>query len=83
MLLNRVWGYIILLTVLFLLFQSVFWLAQFPMDAIDWSFSKMNGWLGTTLPEAWWSDLLVNGILAGGIKAYGAFFMEIINRVVE
>ncbi len=35
------------------------------MDAIDWSFSKMNGWLGTVLPEAWWSDLLVNGILAG------------------
>ncbi len=64
-LLDRVWGYIILLSVLFLLFQSVFWLAQFPMDAIDWSFSRMNGWLGTTLPEAWWSDLLVNGILAG------------------
>src|SRR6202035_2334285 len=64
-LLHRRWGYLILLVVLFLLFQSVFWLAQFPMDAIDWSFSHMNGWLGTVLPEAWWSDLLVNGILAG------------------
>jgi ferrous iron transport protein B len=64
-LLHRRWGYLILLVVLFLLFQSVFWLAQFPMDAIDWSFSHMNGWLGTVLPEVWWSDLLVNGILAG------------------
>lgn len=64
-LLHRVWGYLILLVVLFLLFQSVFWLAQFPMDAIDWSFSHMNGWLGTVLPEVWWSDLLVNGLLAG------------------
>ncbi|HEV3252115.1 MAG TPA: ferrous iron transport protein B [Puia sp.] len=64
-LLDRSWGYLILLAVLFLLFQSVFWLAQFPMDAIDWSFSHMNGWLGTLLPDVWWSDLLVNGILAG------------------
>jgi len=63
--LDRTWGYIILLGVLFLLFQSVFWMAQFPMDAIDWSFSKLGGWLGHVLPEAWWSDLAVNGLLAG------------------
>ena len=65
MLLHRVWGYLILLVVLFLLFQSIFWLAQYPMDVIDWSFSKMSGWLNGALPEAWWSDLLVNGLIAG------------------
>jgi ferrous iron transport protein B len=64
-LLNRTWGYIILIAVLFLLFQSVFWLAQFPMDAIDWTFSQFSSRLGGILPQAWWSDLLVNGILAG------------------
>ena len=63
--LDRTWGYIILLVVLFLLFQSVFWLAQFPMDAIDWTFSQVGGWLGQHLPVAWWSNLLVNGLLAG------------------
>ena len=63
--LDRTWGYIILLVVLFLLFQSVFWLAQFPMDGIDWTFSKLGGWLGQHLPTAWWSNLLVNGVLAG------------------
>lgn len=63
--LDRTWGYIILLGVLFLLFQSVFWIAQYPMDAIDWSFSQLGGWLGHLLPEAWWSDLLINGLLAG------------------
>jgi len=63
--LDRTWGYIILLGVLFLLFQSVFWIAQYPMDAIDWTFSRLGGWLGHLLPEAWWSDLLVNGLLAG------------------
>jgi ferrous iron transport protein B len=63
--LDRTWGYIILLGVLFLLFQSVFWIAQYPMDAIDWSFSRLGSWLGHLLPEAWWSNLLVNGVLAG------------------
>ncbi len=64
-LLHRSWGYIILLTVLFLLFQSVFWIAQYPMDAIEWGFGKISGWLGGALPEAWWSDLLINGVIAG------------------
>jgi len=63
--LDRTWGYIILLAVLFLLFQSVFWIAQFPMDGIDWTFSHLGSWVGRLLPEAWWSDLLVNGLLAG------------------
>ncbi len=64
-LLHRRWGYVILLVVLFLLFQSVFWLAQFPMDGIDWTFSQLMGWLGNILPEGWFSNLLVNGLLAG------------------
>lgn len=63
--LHRIWGYLILLAVLFLLFQSIFWLAQYPMDGIDWGFSKLSGWLNATLPQAWWSDLLVNGLIAG------------------
>ena len=64
-LLHRYWGYIILIAVLFLLFQSVFWVAQYPMDAIEWTFGKMGGFLGENLPQAWWSDLLINGVLAG------------------
>jgi ferrous iron transport protein B len=64
-LLHRKWGYVILLVVLFLLFQSVFWLAEYPMQLIEWSFAALGSSLGKILPEAWWSDLLVNGILAG------------------
>ncbi|TKK71568.1 ferrous iron transport protein B [Ilyomonas limi] len=64
-LLHRVWGYTILLAVLFLLFQSIFWLAQYPMEFIDWSFTKLNSALSDVLPQAWWSDLLTNGVLAG------------------
>ncbi|HYJ65896.1 MAG TPA: ferrous iron transport protein B, partial [Parafilimonas sp.] len=64
-LLHRVWGYVILLSVLFLLFQSIFSLAQYPMNGIDWSFSQLSGWLNSVLPAMWWSDLLVNGLIAG------------------
>jgi ferrous iron transport protein B len=64
-LLHRVWGYAILLMVLFLLFQSVFWLAQFPMDGLDWSFTRMSSWVSAQLPDGWFRDLLVNGLLAG------------------
>lgn len=64
-LLHRVWGYFILLFVLFLLFQSIFWLAQYPMNFIDWGFSEFTGFLSSVLPAAWWSNLLVNGLIAG------------------
>jgi ferrous iron transport protein B len=64
-LLHRWWGYIILVTVLFLLFQSVFWAAQYPMDGIEWIFGQLGGWLTNNLPQVWWSDLLINGVVAG------------------
>jgi ferrous iron transport protein B len=64
-LLHRRWGYLILLMVLFLLFQSIFWLAQYPMHWIDLAFTKLNSSLSGILPGAWWSDLLLNGVLAG------------------
>lgn len=65
LLLHRRWGYLILVFVLFLLFQSIFWLAQYPMDAIDWGFGEASQWLGANLPDNRWTDLLLNGILAG------------------
>jgi ferrous iron transport protein B len=64
-LLHRTGGYLILVAVLFLLFQSIFWLAQYPMNAIDWTFAQISAALANTLPAAWWSDLLINGVVAG------------------
>jgi ferrous iron transport protein B len=64
-LLHRRWGYIILLAVLFLLFQSVFWVAKYPMDGIEWIFGEFGGMLSNHLPVTWWSDLLINGVVAG------------------
>lgn len=64
-LLHRVWGYLILLGVLAVLFQSIFWLAQYPMDAIEWIFGEMSSWMAGVLPQNWFGDLIVNGLVAG------------------
>lgn len=64
-LLHKVWGYLIMLVVLFFLFQSVFWVAEYPMTAIEWMFGELGGWLSSVLSETWFSNLLINGILAG------------------
>ncbi len=64
-LLHRKWGYVIMLAVLFLLFQSIFWLAQYPMNAIDWLFTSISSWLTENMAANWFTDLLTNGIVAG------------------
>src|SRR5690606_30632958 len=64
-LLHRVWGYVILLGVLFLLFQSVFWISTYPMDMIEWSFGALSGWFTDVLPQNAITDLFINGIVAG------------------
>ena len=64
-LLHRIWGYVIMFGVLFFIFQSIFWAAEYPMNAIEWFFGRLGNWLGTVLQESWFSNLMINGILAG------------------
>ncbi|MEY3188401.1 MAG: ferrous iron transport protein, partial [Bacteroidota bacterium] len=35
------------------------------MDGIEWIFTNLTSYLNTVLPNVWWEDLLVNGLLAG------------------
>jgi len=35
------------------------------MNAIEWAFGEMGRWLSSVLQESWFSNLLVNGIIAG------------------
>lgn len=64
-LLHKFWGNIILLFVLLLMFQAIFWLATYPMDWIETAFAAAGGWLEATMPETWWADLIANGLWAG------------------
>lgn len=62
---HQVAGPLILMGVFFLIFQAVYAWATWPMDLID----AGMGWLmeasRTALPAGWWTDLLVDGLLAG------------------
>lgn len=75
-LLHPLWGNIILLLVLFIMFQSIFWLAAYPMDWVEQGFSWVSSWLGDIIPDNWLKDLLINGILAG-ISGVAVFIPQI------
>ena len=63
--LHRRWGYLIMGVVLFLLFQSVFWVAEYPMNAIESGVGMLGGWLSSVIPAGWFADLMIDGVLAG------------------
>lgn len=62
---HRIWGYVAFLIILFLIFQTIFFLAAYPMDWIETLFVYLTTWATQTLPAGELTDLLVNGILAG------------------
>jgi ferrous iron transport protein B len=62
---HPVWGYVILFFVLFVVFQGIFFLADYPMKWIEESFSFLMNRTADVLPEGKLSELFVNGILAG------------------
>jgi len=64
-LLHRVWGYVIMFIVLFLLFQGVFFVAEYPMNEIEWIFSVVNVYLTNYLPQNTFTNILTNGLIAG------------------
>lgn len=75
-LLHPVYGNLILLAVLLLLFQSIFWLAEYPMTWVEEGFSRVSGMLDNAMPEGWFKDLLINGVLAG-ISGIAVFVPQI------
>ncbi len=62
---HKFWGYFIFFLVLFLIFQSVFALAQIPMDAIDRGFADLSTFLNKRLPEGPLFELISSGIVPG------------------
>ena len=63
--LHPVLGPLLLVVVLFLMFQAVFAWATVPMDAIKDATAWLGASLGPLLPEGWIRSLVVDGIIAG------------------
>ena len=63
--LHPVWGMLVLVSLLFLMFQAVFSWAQVPMDAIKDGMDALGVAVRSTLPDGVLQSLLVDGVLAG------------------
>lgn len=63
--LHPVWGTLLLLATLFLMFQAVFAWAIVPMDAIKAGTAWVGAAATSALPDIWLRSLLVDGIIAG------------------
>jgi ferrous iron transport protein B len=63
--LHPVAGLVLLLTVLFLMFQAVFSWAQVPMDLIKNGFDAAGDFIGNALPDGWISSFVRDGVIAG------------------
>lgn len=64
-LVHPVWGYLIFGLILLLIFQSVFFIAEYPMNWIDSSFSWLSEFTKTNLPEGPLNSLISDGIIPG------------------
>jgi ferrous iron transport protein B len=64
-LVHRVWGYLIFLGVLLLLFQFIFRLAAIPMDYIDGWFIRFSVWAQDHLPPGVFTNLIAEGVIPG------------------
>jgi ferrous iron transport protein B len=63
--LHRIWGPLIFLGVVMLVFQALFTWATPAMDGVEWAIASSGEWLRATLPPSWFRSLLVDGVWAG------------------
>ncbi|MDQ3816879.1 MAG: ferrous iron transport protein B [Acidobacteriota bacterium] len=62
---HKIFGPLILLAVMLLVFQTIFSWANLPMDLIDKGFGKLGETVGGLMPPGLFRDLLVDGVIAG------------------
>ncbi|GAB4421808.1 MAG: ferrous iron transport protein B [Bacteroidia bacterium] len=62
---HPVLGYLIFLGLLFLVFQSIFAWATYPMDWIETATEALKGAVAALLPDHWVTDLLTEGLITG------------------
>ena len=74
---HKVFGYVIFFTILLLIFQAIFDWSSVPMDFIDASFAHLGDWVRHTLPAGNFTDLLVDGVIAG-IGGIAIFIPQIV-----
>ncbi|MDY6924315.1 MAG: ferrous iron transporter B [Pseudomonadota bacterium] len=64
-LLHPVGGLVILLALLFVMFQAVFSWATPLMDGIEAGLGVVGGWVAAFVPDGIWQSLIVDGLISG------------------
>ncbi len=62
---HPLWGGLLLLAVMFLIFQSIFTWAGPLMDLIDGGFGAMSETVGAWVPAGMWRSLVTDGLIGG------------------
>ncbi|MFD0932430.1 ferrous iron transport protein B [Psychroflexus salinarum] len=65
LLIHKVWGYVIFLAILFLIFQTIYDWSTYPMDFIDESFLFLSEFVKQNLPAGMLTELISEGIIPG------------------
>lgn len=63
--LHRVWGPLVFLAVVLVVFQAIFTWATPLIDGVDALVSGSGAWIAGALPDTWYRSLLIDGIWAG------------------
>lgn len=74
---HRIGGGVVLLAVLFVVFQSIFTWAAPLMDFIDGSFASLGEWVGGMLPDGALRSLITDGLI-GGVGGVLVFLPQIL-----
>jgi len=64
-LIHPLWGMLIFTGIMLIVFQSIFSWSEKPIEWLETAFSFSANWLNNFLPKAWWSEMIVNGIIPG------------------
>ena len=64
-LVHKFWGYVVFFLILLLIFQSVFFLAEYPMTWIEDFFTWLSDFSSTHLPQGPINSLVSSGIIPG------------------
>ena len=74
--LHRVWGPVLFVLVMALVFQGIFTWAQPLMDGVEWLIAQFGDAVGALLPEGDLRGLLVDGVI-GGVGSVLVFLPQI------
>ena len=64
-LLHKVWGYVIFMAILLLIFQVIFYVSEYPKGWIESALGWVGEWLSGILPQGSLTSLLVDGVIPG------------------